>query len=218
MKRKYLMVALLAGVLTLGGFTASMASSAVNFDLGPGSSIDTSATASGLLMWANVYNQVQNQAFTLSEGESNTFLFAKMGTNESSINRDDLVPQDVTAYVNFYLPNSDVSVSGVTVGTTASWNFYQGWQATWTPTTILMLDGTEFTVTLSDASFQSGLWLGPDGACGDAYANIYATVTLDKSPVPEPATMLLFGTGLIGLAGFRKKRKNTQAGPPRLAC
>jgi len=177
------------------------------FDMGDSSWIDTSGTASALEMWADVYGSVGSEVFTLNEGDSYSFLFAQMGTHESDVNPDDLIPGAVTAYVDFDIPSLTGDVDGVTVGFRGGWlGFTQGWDLVWSdPVVVDFAGGGKFSLELSDASIRNGWWVGPDGLFDNAYADISATVTLIDAPaIPEPATISLLGLALAGWAVRRK--------------
>ena len=74
------------------------------------------------------------------------------------------------------------------------------------------LTGGNHNVATFDLSFLKGVNVLNNSiithftlGCGND--NLMGKGTLPTAPVPEPTTLLLLGSGLLGLAGFRKKNK-----------
>ena len=113
---------------------------------------------------------------------------------------------------------SSLDVSKYTVGTpgTSSLSVYYDADNVLFATSTLIANFSDQTV--ADGYVEEGFIGAPTGPfsltmvaeifhAGDYYTSIDAAV----SPVPEPTTMLLLGTGLVGLAGVSRRRKANKA-------
>ena len=68
----------------------------------------------------------------------------------------------------------------------------------------LTLSNFSFAET-GDGSYGSGIWSNPEG--GTSTLRIYADIATTPAAVPEPLSMGLLGTGLLGLGLVRRVRK-----------
>jgi hypothetical protein len=149
-------------------------------------SVSAASSDPGLIINTMVKPTVPGTGFTLNDGGSFTFNFFDIWTDETTINKDDLVPCAISATINFVDPLTGATINGITVG--GSWfkGLSQWGEVTWNgPVTVSLPGDRVFNITLSNEDFNFGFGgLNEGMMCG---ATVEATINqISSVDIPQP--------------------------------
>jgi hypothetical protein len=161
---------------------------------------NTPATADviGSLSWHNTSTSSDSTAATVTADYKLTLIFTQPGPGGTNSETFDLTITNTAnnarvCFLIFCSNTGDVNDNGTINPQSPSF----------------LVDGlliSNFTFAENgDGSYSNGMWSNPEG--GDSTLTIKANITNAPSNVPEPVSMALLGTGLIGLGCIRKRRR-----------
>ena len=153
--------------------------------------VSASMTDPGLRVFVDD-SVLDSNPFTLDDGESATIDLFIIGTNEFSVNFDDIFPKLIEFDLQLFMPSIQATVGGISRGT---WRILDDiGKVRWDGPVIIDSGVSIFELTLGDVDF---------GTPGSA---VVSGTFRQLSSVPEPATAVFVMLGLTGIAAKERRR------------